>query len=139
MNRSEFQTLAEVRIREAKALLDAQLWDGAYYLAGYAVECALKACVLARVERTGIIFEDRKFSDKCWTHDLGDLLKYAGLEMTHEADTATHPQFGLFWSVAIEWNETSRYRRTSQSDAENLYVAIADPTDGVLRWIRQRW
>jgi HEPN domain-containing protein len=48
MNRTEFQSLAEVRIREAKALLDAGLWDGAYYLAGYAVECALKACIAKR-------------------------------------------------------------------------------------------
>ncbi len=45
MNRMEFQGLAEIRIREAEILLAAGAWDGAYYLAGYAVECALKACI----------------------------------------------------------------------------------------------
>src|SRR5207248_2168644 len=38
MTRTQFQELAEVRIAEAAALLAAGLWDGAYYLAGYAVE-----------------------------------------------------------------------------------------------------
>jgi HEPN domain-containing protein len=40
MNRADFQKLAELRIREAKVLLDSKHYEGAYYLAGYAVECA---------------------------------------------------------------------------------------------------
>lgn len=40
MNRSDFQQLPEIRLRESQALLDASCFDGAYYLAGYAVECA---------------------------------------------------------------------------------------------------
>jgi hypothetical protein len=34
VNRTELQWLAKERIREAKVLLDAQHWSGAYYLAG---------------------------------------------------------------------------------------------------------
>ena len=45
VNRWEFRELATLRLAEAKALLDAGLPDGAYYLAGYAVECGLKACI----------------------------------------------------------------------------------------------
>lgn len=45
MNRREFRELTTLRLAEARALLDAGLPDGAYYLAGYAVECALKACI----------------------------------------------------------------------------------------------
>ena len=41
--RIEFQLLAEQRLDEAKALLDLGKWGGAYYLAGYVVELALKA------------------------------------------------------------------------------------------------
>jgi hypothetical protein len=67
LTRTDLQQLADARIAEANALLAAGLWDGAYYLAGYAVECALKACIMAYVERTGVIFEDKKFSEKCWT------------------------------------------------------------------------
>jgi hypothetical protein len=47
VNRSDFQALADVRIEEAQALLGLAppRPDGAYYLAGYAVECALKAAL----------------------------------------------------------------------------------------------
>lgn len=60
MNRIELQQLASDRILDAEALLAARRWSGAYYLGGYAVECGLKSCVLAYVERTGIIFQNRK-------------------------------------------------------------------------------
>jgi hypothetical protein len=44
--RAELQALAARRIREARVLFDAGEFDGAYYLAGYAIECALKAIVI---------------------------------------------------------------------------------------------
>jgi hypothetical protein len=43
MLRRDFQTLSAVRSREAKALAQVGLYDGAYYLGGLAVECALKS------------------------------------------------------------------------------------------------
>jgi len=49
LNRPQLHQLAEDRVLDAKALLDAGRWSGAYYLAGYAIECGLKACVLAYV------------------------------------------------------------------------------------------
>ena len=45
LDREGFRRLAEQRITEAQALLDAGLPSGAYYLAGYSVECALKASI----------------------------------------------------------------------------------------------
>jgi HEPN domain-containing protein len=53
LSRTELQQLAEIRIAEANVLLANGMWDGTYYLAGYAVECGLKACIMAHVERTG--------------------------------------------------------------------------------------
>ena len=52
MNRTNLQRLAEERARDAELLLEGGQWSGAFYLAGYAVECGLKSCVLARIERT---------------------------------------------------------------------------------------
>ena len=41
--RADFVKLMELRLEEARLLIDEkQDWDGAYYLAGYAVEFALK-------------------------------------------------------------------------------------------------
>jgi hypothetical protein len=37
VNRSDFRELAELHLQHAKALLDAQLYSGAYYVCGYVV------------------------------------------------------------------------------------------------------
>lgn len=136
MNRAEFQQLAEVRIKEAKALLDAQLWDGAYYLAGYAVECALKACI-AKLTKADE-FPPRETRDY-YTHDLNVLVKTARLAHTRDTEAKTKPQFGKFWTRVVGWNEQARYDQKPQAEAESLYEAIADPTDGVLQWVRRHW
>lgn len=135
MNRPEFQALAEVRIKEAKALLDAQLWDGAYYLAGYAVECALKACI-AKMTRAND-FPPRESKD--YTHDVNVLLKTAKLEGARTAEGSANPTFEAYWRSVVKWKEDTRYKRVTQSDAENFYAAITDPTNGVLRWVQLHW
>ena len=140
MNRTEFQRLSDERIEDAKALLAASRWPGAYYLAGYALECALKSCVLAYVgRRTEIIFEDRKFSEKCWTHDLETLVKQADLEDERDVAMKANAQLGVNWAIAKDWSETTRYRLSTQQRAEKLLDAITDPTDGVLQWVKKHW
>jgi hypothetical protein len=62
MNRVQLRQLAEDRILDAACLLAGDRWAGAYYVAGYAAECGLKACIMAHVEAIGAIFQDRKFS-----------------------------------------------------------------------------
>ena len=74
-------------------------WSGAYFLVGYAAECGLKACVLAYVEATGAIFADRKYSEKCWTHDLENLAKLAGLEDELGRAIAANPTLDGNWTV----------------------------------------
>lgn len=137
LTRTGLQELAAVRPAEAGALLAAGLWDGAYYLAGCAVECALKACILALVERTGIIFEDKKFAEKCWTHDPETLMTLAKLMKTLDADRVGDPLLDHNWLAVRAWDEKTRYVRTSETLARELYVT--DPAHGVLTWVRQYW
>ena len=140
MNRLEFQAMAEERIVDAKVLLAGGQWSAAYYLAGYAVECGLKACIVKRVTAAaGVIFEDRRFSDKCWTHSLDKLLEVAGLEAAWNSDTAANPAFDGNWTIVQEWSEQARYKTTAQNDSQNLLDAIIDPANGVMQWIRVRW
>lgn len=124
---------------EAQALLNAGYWSGAYYLIGYAVECGLKACVLAHVEKTGVIFQERKFSDRCWTHDLEELVKLAGLERDRGVDISKNSALGVNWLVVKDWNEHARYLNWTEPQARELCEAITKTTDGVLPWIRARW
>jgi hypothetical protein len=139
VNRAQLRQLAEDRILDAACLLAGGRWAGAYYLAGYAAECGLKACIMAHVEATGAIFQDRKFSEKCWTHDLETLLELANLRAALDADAAANPALFTNWGLAKGWKETSRYEQKTQPEAQALYDAIANHPDGVLPWIRIRW
>ncbi|MBA4062213.1 MAG: DNA-binding protein [Isosphaera sp.] len=140
MTRTEWQQLAERFLADAKALLDARRWSAAYYLAGYAVECGLKACVVARVAAAPeLIFEDKKFSEKCWTHSPADLVKVAGLEEDRVAEVAANPAFKKNWDVVLGWSEQARYNTVPHDKARRLYGAITHRTNGVLSWIRARW
>lgn len=139
MNRAELQRLSLERVEDARALLAAQQWSGAYYLSGYSLECALKSCVLAFVEQTGIIFEDKKFAERCWTHDIEELVRQADLRVERDKASGANPSLGNNWLVAKDWSELSRYRLCTQMQAEKLFNALTDKNDGVLSWVKNFW
>jgi HEPN domain-containing protein len=127
---------------DAESLLRASRWPAAYYLAGYAVECALKSCVLRHVHDTGAIFSSGDYLkdlSKCWTHDFVLLLKLAGLTAVHGVALGANPAFRAYWEVAEDWEETSRYEEKTEAEAKALYEAIAHNPDGVFAWIQQYW
>jgi hypothetical protein len=140
VNRLGWQRLAERWLVDTKSLLDDHRWSAAYYLAGYAVECGLKACVLARVSVTPeVVFEDKKFSEKCWTHSVLELVKQANLETTRTVDVGANQSLGKNWLVVKDWNERARYETWSHLKAKKLYAAITDNLNGVMQWIRAHW
>lgn len=137
MNRSELQSLSRTRMREARLLLRAGYFSGAYYLAGYSLECALKACIAKTVQRYE--FPDKNRTNDSYTHDPLKLLKTAGLEAALNGDAATEQNLATRWALARNWSEQSRYKTFSQADAAALIEALTNARYGVLRWIRQHW
>ena len=137
MNRLDFQNLAHEKIAETKILLDAGKWTGAYYLAGYAAECGLKACIANLLKSE--IFPEKSFSDKLYIHDLKKLIVLAGLELQWEADRQANNNLFTNWEIVLLWTEASRYDQTSQTDAQALYDAITQNPDGVFPWIQLHW
>ncbi|MBI3821201.1 MAG: DNA-binding protein [Planctomycetes bacterium] len=140
--RAEWQQLAEDRILDAQAHLAPGIarWSAAYYLIGYAVECGLKSCVVYRVAaHPEIIYEDRKFSNDAWTHDIESLLVVANLKTARDADAAANVALFDNWQRVKDWNERSRYLQKTQIEAQVLFDAVTDPNDGVMQWIRLRW
>lgn len=108
MDRDLMGDLSRERIAEARFLLDAERWSGAYYLAGYAVELALEAAIVDRIAREpSLVFSEKRFSDRCRTHNLENLLALAGWDEpgSNEVDAA-----GLVvkWKIVTEWSEQSR-------------------------------
>jgi len=138
MNRQELQEISRLRKREAATLLKAKRFEGAYYLVGYAVECALKACIAKQTRKHD--FPDKAMAQKAHVHNLEELLKLAGLERALEADMKTNRDLELNWAVVKDWKETSRYTITiANSDARDLYAACTARKNGVLSWIRAKW
>ena len=136
----QFLRASEARLDEAGVLRSRGYTLAAVYLAGYAVECGLKACIVKRVTAAaGVIFEDRKFSDRCWTHSIDELVKLADVDVARQTDNAINPALKGNWLVVCAWNEQARYRTTLQGEAEKLFKAVTDPTNGVMSWIRVRW
>src|ERR1017187_3244101 len=103
MNRTDLQRLANSRIREAKILFKAGEYSGAYYLAGYAVECALKACFAKGVKRYD--FPDRKGAAKVFTHKLADLVTVANLDAELLAAIRASSKFAAGWELVSKWTE----------------------------------
>ena len=140
--RAEWRQLAEDRILDAQALLSAGVnrWSAAFYLIGYAVECGLKACVLARVAaHPEVIYEDRKFSNDAWTHDIESLVVVADIKADRDADAAANLALYQNWQWVKDWNEKSRYEPKTQSQTQRIFNAVTDPQNGVMQWIRARW
>lgn len=139
MNNFDFQSIAVVRAEEAASLLalTPPRPDGAYYLAGYAVECALKAVIAKRFGQHE--WPEKGFVLDVHTHDLMKLVKLADLESDRARDAAANPRLFNNWAVVKNWTEQARYETHAAAKARRMVEAVTDPTDGVLPWIRVRW
>jgi HEPN domain-containing protein len=137
MNRTDLQKLSNARIREAQILFAAGEYSGAYYLAGYAVECALKACFAKSVKRYD--FPDRNRAGKIFIHKLPELARLANLDADLAIAKEDNSKLAGGWLLVCNWTEDSRYSVSTRNEAEAIINAIAGKSDGVLPWIKRRW
>ncbi len=137
MNRNDLRRLSQIRLKEARVLLKAKCFDGAYYLCGYAAELALKACIARKTRRHD--FPDKKTVNDSYSHNLTLLLGVAGLTTELEQEMKRDRAFGQNWNTLKDWSEERRYRLNSEKEARDLYRAVTDRQHGVMRWLRQRW
>src|SRR5258707_7847328 len=104
MNRLEFQDLAAERLGDADALLQAGRYACAYYISGYAIECALKACIARRTRQDD--FPPRDASNY-YTHNLSKLLDHTDLSPAFEQAAGQDPLFKANWAAVKDWTEES--------------------------------
>lgn len=135
--RKQLQQLARLRLKEAQALHDAALYDGSAYLAGYAVELALKARICRLL---GLKNYPLELGQAFKIHNLEQLKALAGLT------TQIHPSKNkdLFdnWSKATEWDPEQRYEAPGKYDAvtaKEILDSIRARPNGVLTWLSRRW
>jgi hypothetical protein len=144
--RVKFQELADRRLSEAKVLLTASQYEGAFYLAGYAVECGLKAAVCNTLQ-TDIFEESPELQKGFKTHRLDHLIVLSGLSKRLSADAGndpglslaanlfTLPPFNVFrWEG---WSEEIRYN--SEVCEQMICEQFVEHVEQFLVWLRKHW
>jgi HEPN domain-containing protein len=137
VHRRQWRMLAQTRLREARVLLEAGEWSGAYYLSGYAVECGLKACA-ARTFSADTI-PDLQTVRELYTHRFESLLKVAGLIQVFQADRQADALLEVNWAIVKDWDSIQRYEMQTQQQAEEIIAAISNRRHGVMKWVRSKW
>ena len=115
-------------------MLEAGHLEGAYYLLGYAVECTLKSCIAKRIREFD--FPDKKLANDSYVHDLSKLATVAGLKGHLEQEEKRSEAFALNWWMVREWSEDARYLpEIGRERVLAFFVAVTDPTNGVIPWL----
>mgnify|MGYP001358297154 CR=1 FL=1 len=139
LTRARFKKLADLRLREARELLKKGYPNGANYLAGYAVECALKACIAKKTRKYEFPPEPAEIR-LMYSHSFKDLLKAADLDTVLAADRRADRDLDIYWNRLDSWGVALRYETSlSRADAQDLLNALDEPTHGVMQWLRAHW
>jgi HEPN domain-containing protein len=121
---------------DAKVLLDNRRYSAAYYVAGYAVECSLKACLAKKTQRYQFPPDPDRVRKRYYTHKLQILAEECGLLKEIEKGRA---KLQAYWNTIRDWTEESRYNPGDRKRAKDILLAIEDPADGVLQCIKRYW
>jgi hypothetical protein len=106
-----------------------------YYLLGYSVECALKACIAKQFLLHDV--PDKKLVNSFYTHRLDDLLAVSGLKPAMDAQRKADQKFDFNWYIVLNWSETARYEvNTNEKAAKELYDAVTNAASGILPWMK---
>ncbi|WP_353861254.1 hypothetical protein [Azospirillum formosense] len=130
----DWERLANEKRRAAEILFRSRQFGSAYYEAGIALECMLKAKIM---RKEGLnIWPDRSCRKDLYTHDLARLLKLAGLHDRMVAEAKKVTDIGIAWSVAKQWTVDARYaRKVRLRDARDIVEAVSPTGKGLLKWI----
>ena len=103
----------------------------AYFHAGLAVECALKAYIM-RQERLNS-WPSRVSRPDLFTHDLRRLLHISGIAIS--ATDALAPA----WNLVMQWDRNQGYDPAPMPErVARSWVDAAFGTDGVVTWLRAK-
>ena len=125
-------------LRDAHILFAKKRYASAYYIAGYAVECAIKVCIAEQFKRNTI--PDKKIVNATYTHDFERLLKTAGIFDDLKRDIGINNNLFANWNVVKDWGPEVRYSVSlPRLSVRDLIDAIESQQDGVLQWLKRHW
>lgn len=137
LSRIDCQLIAEAKFQDAVLLLRNKRYSSAYYLAGYAIEIGLKACIARQITAESI--PDKIFINDTFKHDLRILIGVAGLTLELKKKLDSDVNFAANWAIVSQWKPEVRYEVVDTISAQYIVQAISDPQAGVFQWIKAFW
>lgn len=137
LKRADLQAYAQAKIDDASILLQNRRFSNAYYLAGYAVELGLKACIARHINAETI--PDKYFIKNILDHQFPKLIGLAGLATELKDQKDNDPDFAANWAIVSEWSPDARYETSDVTSTQTIIAAITHPNSGVLQWIKTHW
>lgn len=134
---SEQSKASRHRLDDARALLNADRWRGAMYMAGYAVECMLKAKLMRmfdcrqlreleeELQRRGLL----SAAASVYSHQLGMLLRLTQRMDQLRSDRAFWPQFNMVNRWVPAWRYSADL--SNREDAQDFLDAVTR----IVHWI----
>ncbi len=148
----EIKELATARLEDAKILLANSRYEGAFYLAGYAIELTLKAKICTHLDIDDLFSDNPtthskgslgRFRESLMTHDLFILLNLCGLGQKFEKMKLSDVDFSNNCSLLFQnptstgWSEKVRYKQgyITSKTVDKIINFLTEPTKGLLQWI----
>lgn len=132
--RKALEEIAEARLLEAETLRKAGHYAAAIYLAGFAVECYLKAAICATLHWN-------ELRETFKTHDLESLMLHSGSDSKLRKNSPLVESFAKIRETwALDRPDSIRYRRPAdfkKKDAELFMQYVSDPATGIVPWLRK--
>lgn len=136
----DLKAIAEIRLKEAKALYRSRLYDGAAYICGYVVEISLKARICKNLKLSDYP-DDGKDKQVFSSHDFDRLLLLSGLQSRITLSNKRTRKLFENWSLLTSWKPERRYTVGvyKKRDVEELFEALEGGEFGFFNWIKNLW
>jgi len=139
IRRETFKRVAIKKLEAAKILFAAGDYDTAGYLLGYVVECSIKAIICKRLRLTEYP-DTGRHKDVFASHDFDRLLMLSGY--SSEVTLTVNPDLFPNWSTLTkDWKPETRYNEGvyNKNVIQDKIIALEEPKNGFLNWIKKRW
>lgn len=115
-NKRQLRELSDQRTKDAKCLLENRRFNGAKYMAGFVVECLLKAAICE-----GELSERRQ--QLLYSHDLEGLLRES-VDATNRIND--NQRYQSAFSLVAQWSVALRYQSklVDRDDAQDFYEKV---------------
>ena len=134
LNTVQFQELQKRFVAGARELEKTEQYDLAYYLGGYATECAIKAIICKSIPAS--TFPPRNPASTHYIHKIETLLGTANLQEALELEISKDNGLKVAFQIVKDWIPDSRYElsKMTRKDCQEFL----DSVEVFIKWLEKQ-